>query len=41
VRACFDADGRLRPDAASSRPEPADFAPVPPRILATDDPEEI
>jgi hypothetical protein len=25
VRACFDADGRLRPDAASSRPHPADI----------------
>jgi Ankyrin repeats (many copies) len=41
VRACFDADGRLRPDAAASRPNPADFLPVPPRILATSDPEEI
>ncbi|MGH3402794.1 MAG: ankyrin repeat domain-containing protein [Streptosporangiaceae bacterium] len=41
VRACFDADGRLRPDAASSRPNPADFFPVPPRIPATSDPEEI
>jgi hypothetical protein len=41
VRACFDADGRLRPDAALSRPNPADFFPVPPRIPATDDPEQI
>jgi hypothetical protein len=41
VRACFDADGRLRPDAASSRPNPADILPVLPRIPATDDPEEI
>jgi hypothetical protein len=41
VRACFDADGRLRPDAASSRPTPADILPVLPRIPATDDPEEI
>ena len=41
VRACFDADGRLRPDAASSRPDAADFSPFPPRIPATDDPEEI
>ncbi|MGH3208454.1 MAG: ankyrin repeat domain-containing protein [Trebonia sp.] len=41
VRACFDADGRLRPDAAPSRPNPADVGPFPPRIPATDDPEEI
>jgi Ankyrin repeats (3 copies)/Ankyrin repeats (many copies) len=41
VRACFDADGRLRPDAAPSRPNPADFFPVPPRIPATSGPEEI
>jgi Ankyrin repeats (many copies) len=41
VRACFDTGGRLRPDAAASRPNPADFAPFPPRIPATDDPEEI
>ncbi len=41
VRACFDADGRLRPDAAASRPNPADFGPFPPRIPATDDPQEI
>ena len=41
VRACFDADGRLRPDAALPRPNPADFFPVPPQNPATDDPEEI
>jgi Ankyrin repeats (3 copies) len=43
VRACFDADGRLRPDAASSRPNPADagYAGFPPQIPPTDDPEEI
>jgi len=41
VRACFDADGRLRPDAALSRPNPADFGPIPPRRPATDDPEQI
>lgn len=41
VRACFDADGRLRPDAAAARPNPADFGPFPPRIPATGDPEEI
>jgi ankyrin repeat protein len=41
VRACFDADGRLRPDAAASRPNPADAGPFPPRIPATDDPQEI
>ncbi len=41
VRACFDADGRLRPDAASPRPNPADVGPFPPRIPATSDPEEI
>ena len=41
VQACFDADGRLRPDATASRPNPADFFPVPPRIPATSDPEEI
>jgi hypothetical protein len=42
VRACFDADGRLRPDAASSRPNPADAGMgFLPRIPATDDPEEI
>jgi hypothetical protein len=41
VRACFDADGRLRPDAALSRPDPADFSPIPARRPATDDPEQI
>jgi hypothetical protein len=41
VRACFDADGRLRPDAALPRPDPADFFPIPARIPATDDPEQI
>ena len=41
VRACFDADGRLRPDAALPRPNPASFFPIPPRIPATDDPEQI
>jgi hypothetical protein len=41
VQTCFDADGRLRPDATASRPNPADFFPIPPRIPATDDPEEI
>ena len=41
VRACFDTGGRLRPDAAPSRPNPADVGPFPPRIPATDDPEEI
>jgi hypothetical protein len=42
VRACFDADGRLRPDAAASRPDPADAGfGITQRIPATDDPEEI
>ena len=42
VRACFDSGGRLRPDAAASRPNPADILPgFPPRIPAADDPEEI
>jgi len=41
VRACFDADGRLRPDAALPRPNVAYFFPIPPRNPATDDPEEI
>jgi hypothetical protein len=41
VQACFDADGRLRPDAALPRPNPANFFPIPPRIPATDDPEQI
>ncbi|WP_345578377.1 ankyrin repeat domain-containing protein [Nonomuraea rosea] len=42
VRGCFDADGRLRPDAAPARPNLADAgAGFPPRLPATDDPEEI
>ncbi len=42
VRACFDADGRLRRDAASARPDPADAgAGLLPRLPATDDSEEI
>ena len=41
VRACFDADGRLRPDAALPRPDVADFFPIPARNPATDDPEQI
>ena len=41
VRACFDADGRLRPDAALSRPNPVDFSPIPTRRPATDDLEQI
>jgi hypothetical protein len=42
VRACFDADGRLRPDAASARPNLADAGlGFPSRLPATDDPEEI
>jgi hypothetical protein len=41
VRASFDADGRLRPDAAASRPNPAAVFPIPPRIPATSGPEEI
>jgi len=41
VRACFDADGRLRPDAAAVRPNPADADLFPPRIPATGDPREI
>ena len=41
VQACFDADGRLRPGAALPRPNPASFFPVPPRVPATDDPEQI
>jgi hypothetical protein len=41
VRACFDADGSLRPDAALPRPNPADFFPVPPQNPPTDDPEQI
>jgi hypothetical protein len=41
VRASFEPDGRLRPDAAPSRPNLADFFPIPPRVPATSDPEEI
>jgi Ankyrin repeats (3 copies)/Ankyrin repeats (many copies) len=41
VRACFDADGRLRPDAALPRPNVADFFPIPARNPPTDDPEQI
>lgn len=42
VRACFDADGRLRPGAASSRPDLADAgAGFPARLSASDDAEEI
>ena len=41
VRACFDTDGRLRPDAALSRPNPASFYPIPPRKPVSDDPEQI
>ncbi len=42
VRACFDADGRLRPAVASARPNPADAgAGVLTRLPPTDDPEEI
>jgi hypothetical protein len=41
VRACFDADGRLRPDAALPRPNPASFFPFPGRKPVSDDPEQI
>ena len=42
VRPCFDSGGRLRPDAAAARPNPADIlVGFPPRIPAADDPEEI
>jgi hypothetical protein len=41
VRACFDSGGRLRPDAALSRPDPAGFGPISPWRPATDDPEQI
>ena len=41
VRASFDADGRLRPDAALPRPNVADFLPIPARNSVTDDPEQI
>jgi hypothetical protein len=40
VRACFDADGKLRPDAATVRPNPADIG-MPCRLPATDNPAEI
>jgi ankyrin repeat protein len=39
VRACFDANGRLRPDAATARPDPVDIG-MPAR-LPTDEPEQI
>jgi hypothetical protein len=41
VRACFDSGGRLRPDAALPRPDPASFSPIPPRKPVSDDPEQI
>jgi hypothetical protein len=41
VRACFDADGRLRPDAALPRPNAADFFPIPAPNPVSDDPEQI
>jgi ankyrin repeat protein len=41
VRACFDADGRLRSDAALPRPNVADFLPIPARNPVSDDPEQI
>ncbi|MEU4835623.1 ankyrin repeat domain-containing protein [Streptosporangium sp. NPDC023615] len=42
VRACFDADGGLRPDAATARPDLADAGVgFPPRLPPTDDPREI
>ncbi|MBB5781463.1 ankyrin repeat domain-containing protein [Nonomuraea jabiensis] len=42
VRACFDADGGLRPGAASARPDLADTgAGFPSRLPPTDDPAEI
>ena len=41
VRACFDADGRLRPGAALPRPDLADYLMVPARNPATGDPEQI
>ncbi|HXL88333.1 MAG TPA: ankyrin repeat domain-containing protein [Streptosporangiaceae bacterium] len=41
VRACFDADGRLRPGAALPRPNLVDYLMVPARNPATDDPEQI
>jgi hypothetical protein len=42
VQTCFDADGRLRPDAASARPNILDVsAGLPGQLPATDDPQEI
>ncbi|RJL35858.1 ankyrin repeat domain-containing protein [Bailinhaonella thermotolerans] len=42
VRGCFDADGRLRPDAAAARPDLADTGSgFPSRLPPADDPEEI
>ena len=42
VRACFDAGGRLRPDAVSSRSAPPTYpSAFRPGSPATDDPEEI
>ncbi|MFI6316555.1 ankyrin repeat domain-containing protein [Nonomuraea sp. NPDC050556] len=42
VQSCFDSDGRLRPDAASSRPDPADAGlGLPPLLPRTGEPEEI
>ncbi|UBU18689.1 ankyrin repeat domain-containing protein [Nonomuraea gerenzanensis] len=42
VRACFDANGRLRPDAAPTRPDLADTgAGFPSRLPPSDDPAEI
>jgi hypothetical protein len=41
VRACFDTGGRLRPDAATSRPDLSSVFPIPPRIPAAGDPREI
>jgi hypothetical protein len=40
VQACFDVDGRLRPDSALARPSFADGG-LPPRLPATDEPAEI
>jgi hypothetical protein len=42
VQTCFDADGRLRPDAASARPNILETgAGLPGQLPATDDPQEI
>jgi hypothetical protein len=41
VRACFDADGRLRPDAALPRPNVADFFQFPGLDPVSDDLEQI